>query len=173
MAVVVEEEEAYKMNARNIAMVIAPIMTQMADPLTALMHAVSKHDEAATGGSSPFSSYASDQQIDDFDSEEAEDMSYESKEPTSDDDQVNYSHNIEDNDRASLNDIEECFLRQLDEGTEDVGIDANNSSGENPAGTCIWSPQAILKVWVEVHKLPLLMRPEYLAAMDAVCMRTG
>ncbi|KAL5995343.1 Rho GTPase-activating protein 2 [Asimina triloba] len=148
MADVVEEEEANKMNARNIAMVFAPNMTQMVDPLTALMHAVQvmnllktlilktlrEREEAATGGSSPFSSNASDQQIDDFDSEEAEDMSCESRELTSDDDQVNYSHSIEENDRASLNDIEECFLRQLDEGTEDVGNDANNSSGENLAG---------------------------------------
>ncbi|KAL5987387.1 hypothetical protein ACLOJK_038553 [Asimina triloba] len=210
MADVVEEDEANKMNARNIAMVFAPIMTQMADPLTALMHAVSN------------------QHIDDFDSEEAEDMSCESREPASDDDQVYYSHSIEEHDRASLNDIEECFLRQLDEGTEDVGNDANNSSGENLAGknicpgccsedniasavcnsdfnvesglsisdgksrssstsdeedsgmtiemgcvACIWLTQAILKVWAEVHKLPLLMRPEYLAAMDAVCMRIG
>ncbi|KAL6009328.1 hypothetical protein ACLOJK_022557 [Asimina triloba] len=83
--------------------------------------------EAAKGGSSPFSSYASDQQIDDFNSDKAEDMSCESREPSSDDDQVNYSHNIEENDQ-------ECFLRQLDEGTEDVGNDANNSSGENLAG---------------------------------------
>uniref|UniRef100_A0A0A9ES79 Rho-GAP domain-containing protein n=1 Tax=Arundo donax TaxID=35708 RepID=A0A0A9ES79_ARUDO len=40
MADVVEEEEANKMNARNVAMVFAPNMTQMSDPLTALMHAV-------------------------------------------------------------------------------------------------------------------------------------
>lgn len=40
MADVVEEEESNKMNARNIAMVFAPNMTQMSDPLTALMHAV-------------------------------------------------------------------------------------------------------------------------------------
>ncbi|CAM8991350.1 unnamed protein product [Rhodiola kirilowii] len=40
MADVVEEEEFNKMNARNIAMVFAPNMTQMSDPLTALMHAV-------------------------------------------------------------------------------------------------------------------------------------
>ncbi|KAJ4779053.1 Rho GTPase-activating protein gacA [Rhynchospora pubera] len=40
MADVVEEEEDNKMNARNIAMVFAPNMTQMSDPLTALMHAV-------------------------------------------------------------------------------------------------------------------------------------
>ncbi|MCO5590977.1 hypothetical protein L7F22_044953 [Adiantum nelumboides] len=40
MVDVVEEEEANKMNARNVAMVFAPNMTQMSDPLTALMHAV-------------------------------------------------------------------------------------------------------------------------------------
>lgn len=40
MADVVELESYNKMNARNIAMVFAPNMTQMVDPLTALMHAV-------------------------------------------------------------------------------------------------------------------------------------
>ncbi|XP_022769753.1 rho GTPase-activating protein 3-like isoform X2 [Durio zibethinus] len=40
MADVVRHEQYNKMNARNIAMVFAPNMTQMADPLTALIHAV-------------------------------------------------------------------------------------------------------------------------------------
>ncbi|KAK4358576.1 hypothetical protein RND71_020805 [Anisodus tanguticus] len=40
MADVVQEEHLNKMNSRNIAMVFAPNMTQMADPLTALMYAV-------------------------------------------------------------------------------------------------------------------------------------
>ncbi|KAL2922792.1 Rho GTPase-activating protein 1 [Bienertia sinuspersici] len=40
MADVVQEEQYNKMNAHNIAMVFAPNMTQMADPLTALMFAV-------------------------------------------------------------------------------------------------------------------------------------
>ncbi|XP_042390173.1 rho GTPase-activating protein 5-like [Zingiber officinale] len=40
MADVVQQEHVNKMNARNIATVFAPNMTQMADPLTALMHAV-------------------------------------------------------------------------------------------------------------------------------------
>ncbi|KAK9056100.1 hypothetical protein SSX86_027188 [Deinandra increscens subsp. villosa] len=40
MADVVKHEPENKMNARNIAMVFAPNMTQMADPLTALIHAV-------------------------------------------------------------------------------------------------------------------------------------
>ncbi|KAK2965522.1 hypothetical protein RJ640_008872 [Escallonia rubra] len=40
MADVVQHEHLNKMNARNVAMVFAPNMTQMADPLTALIHAV-------------------------------------------------------------------------------------------------------------------------------------
>ncbi|XP_076957464.1 rho GTPase-activating protein 5-like [Bidens hawaiensis] len=40
MADVVKHEPQNKMNARNVAMVFAPNMTQMADPLTALIHAV-------------------------------------------------------------------------------------------------------------------------------------
>ncbi|KAL2233754.1 rho GTPase-activating protein 3 [Sesamum indicum] len=40
MSDVVHHEHENKMNARNIAMVFAPNMTQMADPLTALIHAV-------------------------------------------------------------------------------------------------------------------------------------
>ncbi|XAR62928.1 hypothetical protein NMG60_11022675 [Bertholletia excelsa] len=40
MADVVQHENHNKMNARNIAMVFAPNMTQLADPLTALIHAV-------------------------------------------------------------------------------------------------------------------------------------
>ncbi|PKU86993.1 rho GTPase-activating protein 5 [Dendrobium catenatum] len=40
MADVVEHEHYNKMNARNIAMVFAPNMTQMTDPLIALIHAV-------------------------------------------------------------------------------------------------------------------------------------
>ncbi|KAJ4957202.1 hypothetical protein NE237_013985 [Protea cynaroides] len=40
MSDIVQHEHQNKMNARNIAMVFAPNMTQMADPLTALIHAV-------------------------------------------------------------------------------------------------------------------------------------
>ncbi|MCL7037004.1 hypothetical protein MKW94_018259 [Papaver nudicaule] len=40
MADVVQEEHQNKMNAHNVAMVFAPNMTQMVDPLTALMYAV-------------------------------------------------------------------------------------------------------------------------------------
>ncbi|TVU49989.1 hypothetical protein EJB05_01338, partial [Eragrostis curvula] len=74
MSDVVEEEELNKMNARNIAMVFAPNMTQMSDPLTALMHAVQvmnflktlilrtlrERDDAASGDEyTPYSSPAS------------------------------------------------------------------------------------------------------------------
>ncbi|XP_062204138.1 rho GTPase-activating protein 2-like [Phragmites australis] len=74
MSDVVEEEELNKMNARNIAMVFAPNMTQMSDPLTALMHAVQvmnflktlilrtlrERDDAASGEEyTPYSSPAS------------------------------------------------------------------------------------------------------------------
>lgn len=40
MADVVQQADLNKMDARNVAMVFAPNMTQMADPLTALMYAV-------------------------------------------------------------------------------------------------------------------------------------
>ncbi|KAI0531119.1 hypothetical protein KFK09_000671 [Dendrobium nobile] len=40
MADVVQEKQRNKMNARNIAVVFAPNMTQMADPMTAIMHVV-------------------------------------------------------------------------------------------------------------------------------------
>ncbi|KAG0480474.1 hypothetical protein HPP92_011332 [Vanilla planifolia] len=89
MADVVEEEESNKMNARNIAMVFAPNMTQMSDPLTALMHAVQvmnllkalilrvlrEREDAATQGSfsSPSSSgYHGDEMDTDGDDEEDE-----------------------------------------------------------------------------------------------------
>ncbi|KAH7517146.1 hypothetical protein FEM48_Zijuj09G0031400 [Ziziphus jujuba var. spinosa] len=112
MADVVEEEEANKMNARNIAMVFAPNMTQMSDPLTALMHAVQvmnllktlitktvrEREENATGGYSPMSSCSSDHQTDeDFDSQQEMDTSSEFQEQASDyDDNAHYSHGSED-----------------------------------------------------------------------------
>ncbi|XP_042514681.1 rho GTPase-activating protein 2-like [Macadamia integrifolia] len=142
MADVVEEEESNKMNARNIAMVFAPNMTQMSDPLTALMHAVQvmnllktlivktlrEREETATGGYSPFSSHSSGQHSDeDYDSQqEMMDTSCELRGPTSDyDDHANYSHSSEDEDEDedkevdnSSNQIEESFLRQLDANEE-------------------------------------------------------
>ncbi|KAI3449561.1 hypothetical protein Pfo_006226 [Paulownia fortunei] len=134
MADVVEQEESNKMNARNIAMVFAPNMTQMSDPLTALMHAVQvmnllktlivktirERDEVGEGGYSPLSSRSSDRQQTDeeeYDSQQETDTSCESTGLASDDDeQAKFSPCSKDKDEVqSLSEIEECFLRQLDE----------------------------------------------------------
>ncbi|PHT46522.1 Rho GTPase-activating protein 2 [Capsicum baccatum] len=135
MADVVEQEESNKMNARNIAMVFAPNMTQMSDPLTALMHAVQvmnllktlimktlrEREEAEDGEYSPMSSRSSGRQTDvEFDSQQEMDTSCESAGPASDDDdadvQHRYSYSSEERDEVeSLSEIEESFLRQLDE----------------------------------------------------------
>lgn len=133
MADVVEHEESNKMNSRNIAMVFAPNMTQMSDPLTALMHAVQvmnllktlimktlrEREETVTEGCSPMSSHSSDRPSDEeFDSQQEEmDTSCESTGPATDDDEhANYSQISDEKDEIeSLSDIEECFLRQLDD----------------------------------------------------------
>uniref|UniRef100_A0A2P2P134 Uncharacterized protein MANES_05G069300 n=1 Tax=Rhizophora mucronata TaxID=61149 RepID=A0A2P2P134_RHIMU len=132
MADVVEEEDFNKMNARNIAMVFAPNMTQMSDPLTALMHAVQvmnllktlimktlrEREEAATGGYSPMSSGSSGGQSDEeFDRQHDMDTSFELRQSPSDyDEHTNESPGNGDNDEVeSLGEIEECFLRHLDE----------------------------------------------------------
>uniref|UniRef100_M1C7X9 Gtpase activating protein n=1 Tax=Solanum tuberosum TaxID=4113 RepID=M1C7X9_SOLTU len=107
MADVVEQEESNKMNARNIAMVFAPNMTQ--------------RGEAEDGDYSPMSSRSSGRQTDEeFDSQQEMDTSCESAGPASDDDdadeQHRYSYSSEERDEVeSLSEIEESFLRQLDE----------------------------------------------------------
>lgn len=122
----------------------------MSDPLTALMHAVQvmnllktlimrtlrEREESATGAYSPMSSRSSNQQTDeDFDSQQEMDISCESRGPVSDyyddDDNVPYEHCSEDEDEVevrSLGEIEECFLRQLDDSN-----DTQNSLSEQPA----------------------------------------
>ncbi|KAK4408013.1 Rho GTPase-activating protein 2 [Sesamum angolense] len=132
MADVVEEEESNKMNARNIAMVFAPNMTKMSDPLTALMHAVQvmnllkalimkklRERGETTGGYSPVSSRFLDGQTyaDYYRGQHEMDTSCGSRGPASDDEEpVNYSPSSEDKDEVeSLSEIEESFLRQLDE----------------------------------------------------------
>ncbi|KAJ8559294.1 hypothetical protein K7X08_003352 [Anisodus acutangulus] len=131
MADVVEQEESNKMNARNIAMVFAPNMTQMSDPLTALMHAVQvmnllktlimktlrERGEAEEDGEySPMSSRSSGRQTDEeFDSQQEMDTRCESAGPASDDDEHRYSYSSEERDEVeSLSEIEESILRQLD-----------------------------------------------------------
>lgn len=136
MTDVVEEEEFNKMNARNIAMVFAPNMTQMSDPLTALMHAVQvmnllktlitktlrEREEAAMDDDySPMSSHFSGQEISDeeYDSQQEMNTSCDSRGPASDcdDENAEYTHNIEyeheDGSHEPLSEVEECFLRQL------------------------------------------------------------
>lgn len=144
MADVVEDEDFNKMNARNIAMVFAPNMTQMSDPLTALMHAVQvmnllktlitktlrEREEAVTEANySPMSSRSSAQESDEeYDSQQEMDTSCGSRGPGSDyDEPADYNHNnkyeyehedeggsLREIENGSLREIEECFLRQLD-----------------------------------------------------------
>ncbi|KAG7014405.1 Rho GTPase-activating protein 2 [Cucurbita argyrosperma subsp. argyrosperma] len=157
MADVVEEEDCNKMNARNIAMVFAPNMTQMSDPLTALMHAVQvmnllktlimktlrEREEAVSDGYSPMSSRSSDRQMDeDFNSQEDMDTGDESGGPNSDvENDVNEDG---DEDEGSLSEIEDCFLRKLDdtksetrrssarrEGDLDIDLSPRSCSGLN------------------------------------------
>ncbi|GMI85797.1 hypothetical protein like AT4G03100 [Hibiscus trionum] len=125
MADVVEEEESNKMNARNIAMVFAPNMTQMSDPLTALMHAVQvmnllqtlimktlrEREETAS------SSYAFDGPTDEeFDCHSLQEMDTSCEEPMSDYDNSLYANSSGDQDKIEpLGEIAECFLRQLDD----------------------------------------------------------
>ncbi|KAJ8543336.1 hypothetical protein K7X08_005859 [Anisodus acutangulus] len=132
MADVVEHEETNKMNARNIAMVFAPNMTQMSDPLTALMHAVQvmnllktlivktlrERGETEGGEYSPMSSSFSDTQTEkEFDTQQGMETRCESTGPASDDDeQSHYGYSSEDRDDIKpLSEIEGNFLRQVDE----------------------------------------------------------
>ncbi|CAI0447785.1 unnamed protein product [Linum tenue] len=131
MTDVVQEEEHNKMNARNIAMVFAPNMTQMSDPLTALMHAVQvmnllktlitknlrEREEAGSGGCSPMSSQSYGQHTNEgCDSQQDTDISNDVDDD--DDDDGHYSHdseNSDDREVESLSKIEELFLNALDE----------------------------------------------------------
>ncbi|KAK4776709.1 hypothetical protein SAY86_005397 [Trapa natans] len=141
MADVVEEEEFNKMNARNIAMVFAPNMTQMSDPLTALMHAVQvmnllkqlimktlrEREEAASGVYSPLSSRSSDQPSDYDYSTQQEEMDFscelrgdQASEHEHDDDQAaNYCciEKVEEEDGLALGEItENSFLKPQVDG---------------------------------------------------------
>ncbi|KAM3248750.1 rho GTPase-activating protein 2 isoform X1 [Capsicum annuum] len=135
MADVVEQEETNKMNARNIAMVFAPNMTQMSDPLTALMHAVQvmnllktlivktlrERAETEGGGYSPMSSSFSDGQTEkEFDTQQEMETRCESTGPTSDDDErLHYGYSSEDRDEIeSLSEIEGSFLQQVNDNND-------------------------------------------------------
>ncbi|KAL1188398.1 Rho GTPase-activating protein 2 [Cardamine amara subsp. amara] len=157
MADVVEEEESNKMNARNIAMVFAPNMTQMTDPLTALMHAVqvmnllktlitktlAEREENATGSEGYSPSHSSISQTD-SDSDNAQDMEVscesqgsdsecgEEEEEQQQDDLSRRSTNEDENEIGSLSSIEKCFLSQLN----------NNARVSTTSIPEDWSPKA-------------------------------
>ncbi|KAL2566506.1 hypothetical protein AAZV13_19G169700 [Glycine max] len=135
MADIVAEEDYNKMDARNIAVVFAPNMTQMSDPPTALMHAVQvmnllktlilktlrEREETAAAGYSPMSSLSSDCQSEDDYSQQEMDTSGELRE-------TNHASEEEGKADASVNEIVECFLKRLDEKTKRFS--------EEPAWSC-------------------------------------
>lgn len=110
----------------------------MSDPLTALMHAVQvmnllktlilrtlrDREETSTEGYSPMSFHSSDRESEDYyDSQQEMDTSGELRETKSDyNEHVDYIHNIEEEEEeeaAFVSEIEECFLKQLnDENTK-------------------------------------------------------
>ncbi|GFY98753.1 Rho GTPase activating protein with PAK-box/P21-Rho-binding domain-containing protein [Actinidia rufa] len=149
MADVVEQDDSNKMNPRNIAMVFAPNMTKMSDPLTALMHAVQvmnllktlitrvlrQREEAAN---SPMSYRSSDQTTDgEIDSHQEMDTSCELRGPISEyDDHTHCRSSSEDEDEA-LSEIEECFLQQLDYENEAKIEDLSPSDGKDSVANLI------------------------------------
>ncbi|TYI69306.1 hypothetical protein E1A91_D08G145600v1 [Gossypium mustelinum] len=142
MADVVEEEETNKMNARNIAMVFAPNMTQMSDPLTALMHAVQVmnllktlimkmlREREETASSSRSFDHHTDEE---FDCRSLDEMDMSCEGPISDYDNSlygNYNGDDEEDGVEAFGEIEECFLRQPD---DENNKDATYSFLEKPS----------------------------------------
>ncbi|CAM8925664.1 unnamed protein product [Rhodiola kirilowii] len=149
MADVVEEEELNKMNARNIAMVFAPNMTQMSDPLTALMHAVqvmnllktlitktiSEREEVSDGDGystsaspSSYSGRASDEELD---CQHETEMDCDCRRP-SNYTQCSDMRDHEGKEAKFLAEIEECFLQHLNEDENTVnGIPAEMGQYSN------------------------------------------
>lgn len=120
----------------NLRMLFFFLLLKMSDPLTALMHAVQvmnllkmlimktlrEREEAASGGYSPMSSHSSDQLSDyNYDTQQEEiDTSGELKgglpsDYEDDHPDTYYSEEEEAEEAGSLGEIEECFLRRLDE----------------------------------------------------------
>ncbi|KAE9615857.1 hypothetical protein Lal_00017208 [Lupinus albus] len=136
MTDVVVEEGCNKMDARNIAMVFAPNMTQMSDPLTALMHAVQvmnllktlilmtlrEREETTISGSSSMSCHSLDHRSEMDISSELRGTKLDC-----DDDHAHYNNCSEDKgDAASISEIEVCLSKSLDENTKEFS--------EEPAG---------------------------------------
>ncbi|KAK1385232.1 Rho GTPase-activating protein 2 [Heracleum sosnowskyi] len=131
MADVVEQEDSNKMNARNIAMVFAPNMTQMSDPLTALMHAVQvmnllktlilkalrEREETTIGANSPMSYCSYDRRTDEeVDSQPEMNTSCELRGPhTNHDAHADYIASSEsESEVGSFGEIEKSSLKPLD-----------------------------------------------------------
>ncbi|KAI3749313.1 hypothetical protein L2E82_19920 [Cichorium intybus] len=136
MSDVAQQEVSNKMNARNIAMVFAPNMTQMSDPLTALMHAVQvmnllktliaktlrerEETTAMAPGFSPIS-VPSNRQTDR--QQEMQTGCESGRQPSSEDEReeeedvrVHYGRGGDSEDEAeSLSEIEENFLKRIKE----------------------------------------------------------
>ncbi|XP_044948089.1 rho GTPase-activating protein 4-like [Hordeum vulgare subsp. vulgare] len=143
MADVVQEEKINKMNARNIAMVFAPNMTQMADPLTALMYAVQVMN---------FLKMLIEKTLKDREESNLDDVSLSQKDPSDENGHHNPgfavdSHRAEGSRRPSSF-SEEPLLNSPAHSTEDKPNEANPAGGDsapsgqtvmNTDGSCRWS----------------------------------
>ncbi|XP_076883047.1 rho GTPase-activating protein 2-like [Bidens hawaiensis] len=125
MSDVAQHEELNKMNARNIAMVFAPNMTQMSDPLTALMHAVQvmnllktlitktlREREETTAMRGPQTDNVGPDS--DLNNREGMQTSSELGRPVSEDEGGCGRGDNSDNEVESLSEIEENFLKQIE-----------------------------------------------------------
>ena len=143
MADVVQEEKINKMNARNIAMVFAPNMTQMADPLTALMYAVQVMN---------FLKMLIEKTLKDREESNLDDVSLPQKDPSDENGHHNPgfavdSHRAEGSRRPSFF-SEEPLLNSPAHSTEDKPNETNPTGGDsapsgqkfmNTEGSCRWS----------------------------------
>ncbi|KAM3273677.1 hypothetical protein ACQJBY_043082 [Aegilops geniculata] len=142
MADIVQEEKINKMNARNIAMVFAPNMTQMADPLTALMYAVQVMN---------FLKMLIEKTLKDREESDLDDVSLPQKDPSDENGHHNPgfavdSHRAEGSRRPSFF-SEEPLLNSPAHSTEDKTNETNPTGGDsapsgqilNTVGSCRWS----------------------------------
>ncbi|XP_006663830.1 rho GTPase-activating protein 4-like [Oryza brachyantha] len=131
MADVVQEEQINKMNARNIAMVFAPNMTQMADPLTALMYAVQVMN---------FLKMLIQKTLKDREESDLDDLSLPQKDPSDENGHQTTglsldSHPEEGSRRPSFV-SEEPLLDSPVHSTEDKPDEANSAEGKFAASAC-------------------------------------
>uniref|UniRef100_A0A0D9XX13 Rho-GAP domain-containing protein n=1 Tax=Leersia perrieri TaxID=77586 RepID=A0A0D9XX13_9ORYZ len=131
MADVVQEEQINKMNARNIAMVFAPNMTQMADPLTALMYAVQVMN---------FLKMLIQKTLKDREESELDDLSLPQKDPSDENGHQTTglsldSHTEEGSRRPSFV-SEEPLLNSPVHSTEDKPSETNPAAGKSVNSAC-------------------------------------